>query len=213
MIYAQAFVGNTIRAFVAGSAEARAATERGVKTGSILLAKRLRDRFTGAKTGGGFWGPGSPAGAFLGVRTGQTRARLSPGGVTLRSGDTVTAAVGSPDPYVKAQEDGGTFTAGGFFRIPTAAAQTGAGADINAGRSVRGLPGYRLIRTSAGKLWIVRDAGGPKSGRVEFMYLLAKTIHLRGRHIFAETQAEMQPVIADLFNAEAGAVVSTVNRG
>lgn len=203
--------GNVVRSLTSAASTLNTEAERAMRTMSFMLSARLHDRFNGPKGASGFWGPTSPSGAFLGARSGQTRARLSPGGIVLRDGLRLTSAVGSPDPYVKLHEEGGTVTGNQFLRIPTANALTAGGVDKNAGRSVRGLPGYRVIRTSAGRLWIVRDAGGEKSGRIEFMYLLVRSITLRARHIFAETARELEPIFVQKFREAVGITVQRAN--
>lgn len=204
-------IGEVVSAMLLASDRTVTATSNAVRTASFMVSRRLKERLTGVKGSGGFWGPTSPAGAFLGARTGQTRARISPGGLVVRTGTEIMAAVGSPDAHMRLHDEGGTVTGRPFLRVPTANALTTAGADINAGHSVRGLPGYRVIRTSTGKLWIVRDAGGVRSGRIEFMYLLIRSATFRARGIFAATTAELQGIFARLFDQEIGLVLRRVS--
>lgn len=175
--------------------------------GSLLVRKLLGKRLTGRAPSDPFWGKGSPSGAFLGSRTGGTRGRLSPGGVAIKVAGRWQAAVGSPDAHMAMHETGGTIQGRQFLRIPTAAAQTAGGQDRNAGRSIRNVPGLFLFRSEAGKLWAaVREAD-----RLTLLYLLVRSVTLRGRGIFAATEREARPQIAALGNAEVRIVTARAN--
>ena len=189
------------------------ARDRGVRAASIRLHQELKAALSGTGGSGGFWGKTGAPGATLGVRSGHTRDRLSPGGRVLRVGDVAISAVGSPDKHVRFAEEGGTIAGHPYLRIPTGAAQTAGGTDINLGRSVRGLPGYRLIRTAAGKLWIVRDRGGSRSARIEFMYLLVRSTQQRGRRLFATVREKIEPIAAALVGRQVSLEVEKANRG
>jgi len=176
--------------------------------GSLLARKHLVAHLSGKGGRDPFWGKTSPSGAFLGGRTGQTRQRLSPGGLAVKHGARWQAAVGSPDAHVAFHEKGGTIQGRQFLRIPTAAAQTGGGQDRNAGRSIRDIPGSYLFRSKAGKLWAaVNDASGEQS----LLYLLVRSITYRGRGIFATVEREVQPLVRALGNAEVKIVTAAAN--
>lgn len=197
--------------------EAQTAIERVVVRASVQVRNRWVKRLSGPRGAGGFWGVGRVAGAALGARSGQTRARISPGGVLIRRGREVMAVVGSPDKHLLLHEEGGVVP--GWSRIPTANAQTAAGVDINAGRSVRGLPGYRLIRTGQGRLWIVRQSGfarvgqpqGGNAARIDFMYLLKRNVRHRARGIAKAVTAEMEPVMVQDARVSVAVVAGRAN--
>lgn len=177
--------------------------------GSILVRKHLVQHMTGKSTRDAFWGKRSPLGAYLGARTGQSRARISPGGKAFKQGGRWIASVGSPDAHVKMQDQGGTVHGRQYLRIPTAAAQTPGGQDRNAGRSLRDLPGLYLFRSHSGKLWAaVRPSG---DSQPILLYLLVRQVKLRARHFFAAVEHEVQPLIAALGNAEVATVVRAAN--
>ena len=189
---------------VAGSA-------RALQRAALIVQRFLRARVSAPGTPDGFWGRTSPAGAALAGRSGKTRQRITVGPLLKGLDGQQSVAVGSPDPHLKLHETGGIVTGNQFLRIPTARAQSASGVDINLGRSVRGLAGYHLIRTGAGRLWIVRDAGGPNSRRVDFMYLLVRSIRLRARKIFAISRMESEPIIARIFEGLKAEVVRAGN--
>jgi hypothetical protein len=178
------------------------ARDRGLAMGSLLVRRELAVEMTQPSRVDPFWGK---TGALSGLsrRSGGTVGRLSPGGVVTHLGDTAFAAVGSPDKYVKELEEGGTSSSGGYFRIPTAAAQTGAGVDRLLGRSFRDLPGGFLLRSKDGKLWGATRAGE----RLTFLYLFVKSITHSAHHVFGLTQARTQPEVAAILGAEVAVTV------
>lgn len=135
----------------------------------ILRQPQRRDPFWGAT------GTGSPFG--LGIRTGKTRQRITGGEQAYVAGDgTLYAFIASPDGYMKTLEEGGTVT--GHFAIPTAAAQTPAGADRWPGGGPPGSfvwPTPRMKNFAHGQpknRWLV--IAGPKSPK-------ARDLAQRGR--------------------------------
>lgn len=190
------------------SNELRGCQERAVAKGGMIVTRELKGLMSGKPTTSSFWGRGGAIGETLGTRTGATRNRIQ-GGQVMHSGSTVFTTVGSPDAYMKDHEDGKTLTTGRYFRIPTAAAMTGSGVDRLAGQSIKGQPGFRLIRTKTGKLWGVRE-NYTKRGlfrSVTFMYLFVKSITLKPRHVFAHAMANATPKVQALFGQEVSAVV------
>lgn len=185
--------------------------ERAVAKGGLLVTRQLKTLMSGPPTNDAFWGRGGASGQTLGARTGETRNRIQ-GGQVLRSGNTVFTTVGSPDAYMKHHEEGKKLTTAGYFRIPTAAAMTGSGVDRLAGASIKGQPGFRLIRTKAGKLWGVHENYTKRGSfrSVTFMYLFVKSITLKPRHIFAQTMKTVEPQLARLCGADVAAVVRMV---
>lgn len=184
-------------------AEAIEAERQMVVKGSILLRRALVARMSARAPVDSFWGKGSPSGDFIGARTGQTRARLSPGGLAIRTTSGWTAAVGSPDEHVRFMEKGGRIQGRQFLRIPTAAAQTAGGQDRNAGRSIRNIPGAFLLRSKAGRLWAATAEGG----KLTLLYLLVRSVNVRARNLFGATQKEIEPEIAALGHAEIRTIV------
>jgi len=211
------------------AAEATASTERSVRLASILARRKLVERMSvrGVPIDP-FWGKGSPAGAYLGARTGQTRARLSPGGVVLRLGNVFRAAVGSPDAHVKLHEEGGTARGSsprGFLRIPTAAAQSASGAEQQrfAGKSLRQVAGLFLVRTLGGRLWIAEQQGrrgvargssetqGRGRSRIVLLFMLKKTATHRPRGLFAAVRGEMERELVGLARLEVTGIAARAN--
>lgn len=186
-------------------------TSRSLQRSALLLQRMLRARVSAPAGRHPFWGKSSPFGAALGGRSGKTRQRISVGPLLkLPSflGSQMSVAVGSEDRHLAFHEKGGTITGSPYLRIPTAAAQTAAGVDINQGRSVRGVAGYRIIKSKAGNLWIVRELGGANTRRLEFMYLLKRSVRMRPRMIFAVSKMEVEP----LANRDANLTVGEVTR-
>ena len=159
-----------------------------------------------------FWGRTSPPGDVLGVRSGMTRRRLSPGGIVTKRGNQWTSFVGSPDEHVAFLEEGGTridTSPGGFLRIPTAAAQTAAGVDRFAGMSARNIPGSFILKSKAGNLWIALRAKG--KGKPELLYLLKHSVHQRGRHIFKNVADKINEGAAKVAGSQIAAFVARAN--
>lgn len=176
--------------------------------GSLLVRKHLVAHLSGKGGRDAFWGKTSPSGAFLGGRTGQTRQRLSPGGLAIKTAGRWSAAVGSPDAHVALHEKGGTIHGRQFLRIPTRNAQTAGGQDRNAGRSIRNLPNVFLFRSRAGKLWAAQSG---TSEKLSLLYLLVRSVTHRGRGIFAAVEREVQPLVRALGNAEVKVVTVQAN--
>lgn len=188
--------------------DGRSAMEKGLRAGSILLRRNIVNHLSSRMRGpSGFWGPGSVAGSFLGARTGQTRARISPGGIVFHRGNDMYTAVGSPDPHVLQHEEGGTVRGSQFLRVPTAAALTAGGVDRYTGMSVRGIPGLRVIRTGSGKLWIVRE----ENRKTTFLYLLVRSIRFRSRGMFKAAMAETAPDFIGGMQAQVSTMVRRAN--
>lgn len=204
-----------VRASLKGAAAGlRTSTYRAVARGTIMLGAELRKEMTGPKFNDPFWGVKSGSKTQLTVRSGITRSSLTPGARVYQRGGEVIGAVGSAQKHLLKHEDGGTFpgtSPKGYARIPTAAAQTKAGVDRWTGQSIRDIPGAFLIRASSGKLWAVRSAGGKRSARVEFLYLLVKSYRLLGRKIFGRTSRRMQPEITKLVGEYTAEVTRKAN--
>lgn len=179
---------------------------------TVEARNRVFRKLSGKTVDRGFWGRGSPDGGIVGVRSGTTRRSLPPG-LVYRAGPDVVGAVGSFSQHLLDMEEGGRKSAGGgYFRIPTMFAQTPAGVDRNAGRSMKGVPGTFIITSKTGKLWIVttpegvrgaKKAGGVpgttlgvakshKSGQLIFLYLLVKEVNVPRKAVFGTTYIEMQ---------------------
>lgn len=195
----------------AAETELRAAQDRGVALASAQVERALKTELTGAERRDVFWGRLGAAGNQLGVRSGHTRQSITGGGKVYRVGHLVTAAVGSAEKHLKLHEDGGTVkgtSPKGFARIPTAAAQTGAGVDRWLGTSIRNIPGAFLVRTMAGRLWAaMRNGKGP----VVLLYLLVRQTLHRPRKIFARTAEAQKPVVDKLIGAQIAVAVAKAN--
>ena len=214
-----------------------AAQERGVRKGVALVERALKLELSQKGEMDAFWGKQGSSGDGLAVRTGRTRAGIT--GATLRHGTEVVGVVGSKDKHLKDHEEGATIAGGspgGFHRIPTAAAKTAAGVDRNAGRSIRNIPGAFLFRSSAGSLWAaVRTFGsgatmvrgkerraafkesqaarvGASTGGLMLLYLLVRSVTLRGRNIFARVRREQQGPVVEAVGREVAVVVQRANQ-
>lgn len=202
--------GNLKRA----AAEAKAATEAAMKRATIIVGRNLREELTAPESRDAFWGKVGARGLGLSRRSGKTAASITAGTRVYRVGESVVGVVGSAERHLKLHEDGGTVSGSspkGYHRIPTAMAQTAAGVDRNAGRSIKGMPGVFLIRTSKGKLWAVRQAGGKRSSRMEFLYLFVKSVKYKARHIFARMATKSQPEVSRVTKDQVAAVVRKAN--
>lgn len=177
--------------------------------GGVQARRRLRDHVSNRTAGSDpFWGPKSPAaGPWMRSRSGQTRGRIVEGPV-LKTAKGYQVAVGSPDAHMALHEVGGAIAGRQFLRIPTSAALTAGGIDRFKGMSARDIPDSFLVRTKAGRLWVAREVGGKNSRRVEFLYLLKRSVTLRPRGIFAAVAKEM----SDWMSKEGRQLVTQVVR-
>lgn len=182
-----------------------------VRDASLLTHRRVVERMSDRGGSDPFLGRTGGVGNTLAVRSGQSRARITPGGRVLQAGDVAFAVVGSPDPHVAFLEEGGTIYGRQYLRIPLASAQTAQGVDRNAGRSLRDIPGLVFVRSHRGKLFAGIEKGGPRSRRFTFLYLLVPSVTLRGRHIFGDTQREVEPEIGRITEGRIRALVARAN--
>lgn len=189
------------------------AVERGMFKGWQAVRKSVREKMSLPGTRHPFWGRIGSAEGLM-VRTGKTRASITPAFRPLRIGNRVTAVVGSPDQHVLDLEEGGTVSAGaGWFRIPTRDAQTAAGVDRWAGMSIRNIPGAHLYRNPiTHKLWAYQaEPGALGTGRHRLLYLLTKTVTRKGRHIFARAAVDSQPDVVAAMGREITLAVQKAN--
>jgi len=192
--------------------EAGAANIRTLRGAATYVQRAIKLRMGKRGPSHPFWGRTSPGEGLLGQRTGKTSDRVTVG-MLVSSGNRAFIPVGSPDKYVKNAEEGGAFTTSGFFRIPTAAAQTPSGVDRLMGQSIKGRPGFRLIRTKAGKLWGIHEnyTKGGFFKSMTLMYLFVKRITLKGHHVFLGAKKDAEPKIAGKFVLEVQSVVRVGN--
>ena len=189
----------------------RAALKSGLRKASFIIRESLREKMSEPGGRDSFWGRTTTTKGLL-VRTGGTRARLSPGGRVYESGTTMHTAVGSPDEHVRQIEAGGEVFPGPgykYLRIPTGAAQTRAGVDRWAGRSIRDIPGSFLFTSKAGELWAAHRKG--KREKLERLYLLRKSITTRARHMFARTTRETEPKVVKAIGFDVSVAVARAN--
>jgi hypothetical protein len=195
------------------AAELPTLAERVIRNLSFLMSKKLKERVASREGGSDpFWGKLSPqVGALLRGRSGGTALRITPGGIVLKRGRDVSAAVGSPDRHVAFLEHGGTrrgTSPKGFLRIPTRHMQTLGGSDRLAGASARTLTGTFFLRSKAGNLWIAtRDRGN----RLTLLYLLKKSVFQRGRGIFATVAREVNGVAGGVAQVEVSGFIRRAN--
>lgn len=186
------------------------AQERGVRRATVLVERALKLELSHKGEVDAFWGKRGAPGDGLAVRSGRTRASITGGGTSYRVGDRVVGAVGSRDRHLVDHEGGATVrgtSPKGFARIPTAAAQTGAGVDRNAGRSILAIPGAFLFTSKTGRLW----AAVSQNKRLVLLYLLVKSFTLRPRRIFARVRREQEPHATEAMRAEVSLVVQKAN--
>lgn len=183
------------------------ALEAAVAKASIELHGELKSQLSSAGSSDPFLGRRGADPPRLGVRTGATRRRLSPGGRVYKIGNRYESAVGSPDPYMKTHESGGTIHGDPYLRIPLAAAQTPAGQDRNVGRSVRGDTDLFLLKARSGNLFLAK-----RSGRaLELWYLLKRSVTMPARKMFATVTARMAPRVSKITNGVVEVVVKRAN--
>ena len=178
------------------------AQERAVREGSLLANRRLKERMSDPGGSHPFFGRTGGAGDTLAARSGQSRARITPGGEVVRVGERVTASVGSPDKHVAFLEEGGTISGSPYLSLPLASSQTAQGVDQLRGRSLRDVPGVFFVRTMRGKLLAAVKSGGPRSESITFLRLLVRQVSIRGRHLFLRTREEIEPQVAAIAERE-----------
>jgi len=193
------------------SIDLRKAQDKGVMLASLSVERALKLEMTGAERRDPFWGRLGAPGDKLGRRSGRTVQSVTGGGRAYRVGPLVTAAVGSAEKHLKLHEDGATVrgtSPKGYNRIPTAAAQTGAGVDRWLGTSIRTIPGAFLFRSKAGKLWAaMRNGRGP----LVLLYLLVREVVLRPRRIFSRVAVAQKPLVDRIIGAEISVAIAKAN--
>lgn len=175
---------------------------------SIEARRQLAVQMTGRAGRDPFWGKRSPAGPFLGGRSGQSVNRLSRGGVVFkRPGGGYFAEVGSPDKHVKLHDQGGTIVATGTqMRAPLAIMQKASGEDRNIGRSLRGdkrfrwRPGrkYQWLDVRQGSKWVPA-------------YILLKRVVHRARRFFGFVTKRIDALAPRLMGSEVRKLVKAAN--
>lgn len=193
--------------------DVRKAQDQGIRLASIKVERDLKLEVSAQGGRDAFWGKTGASGNQLAVRSGRTRQSIVGGGRVYRVGNSVSAAVGTAEQHMKRHEDGGTFqgtSPKGYSRIPTGAAQTGAGVDRWIGKSIRDIPGASLFTSKAGKLWAATRAAGAR-GKLVLLYLLVKQITLRPRKIFARVRDREQGAVAKIVGAEISVACGKAN--
>jgi hypothetical protein len=196
--------GDVVIAKLTSTAASLAAASKLVAVrGSLYVRKKLIEHLTGKKGWDNFWGATSPAGPFLGVRTGKTRQRISPGGLqaTVQRGNHYSAAVGSPDQHMILHEYGG-ITSQNW--IPTAAAMRGgSGTPIYPDVHPGDIPGSFIwpnARQRAGgkmktkNVWIALA----ENGKLRLLFMYKQSVTHRPRGIFSTVAKETAPDILKL---------------
>jgi len=189
----------------------RLESERSMARSVVLVRRMLAAEMTAPENRDAFWGKKGASGNGLSVRSGKTRASLTPGTRIYRNGATLIGVVGSAEKHLKLHEDGGVIrgtSPKGYLRIPTRAAQTAAGVDRYAGRSIRDIPGSFLFKSRAGNLWAAIRRG---SGPLELLYLLKKSARMRPRRIFARTRDNSRPKVVEITRGAIRTVVQKAN--
>jgi len=189
------------------AADVRVNGERDMRASTLLIRTMLSAEMTAPEQRDAFWGKkgGTPG---ISVRSGKTRASLTPGTLVYRTGTTVVGVVGSGEKHLALLETGGTISSGRYLRVPTALAQTPAGVDRYAGQSIRDIPGAFLLRTKTGRLWAARRRRG---GAVELLYLLVRSVKIRGRGIFGRVATLASPEVKAITGRSLEAVVRKAN--
>jgi len=198
---------------MAGAVKNVSVESRRAMVQSVALVRRMLTlELTAPENRDAFWGRVGAKGNGLSVRSGKTRASLTAGTRIYQSGTTLIGVVGSAEKHLRLHEDGGTISGTsnkGYLRIPTAAAQTGAGVDRYAGRSIKDIPGAFLFKSKRGNLWAAIRKG--KRGVLTLLYLLKKTAHLKPRRIFARTRDSSRPQVLELTRGAIRTVVQKAN--
>jgi hypothetical protein len=196
---------------MAGAAKNVAVESRRAMVKSVALVRRLlTTELTAPESRDAFWGKVGAKGSGLSVRSGKTRASLSAGTRIYQNGATLIGVVGSAEKHLRLHEDGGTISGTspkGYLRIPTAAAQTGAGVDRYAGRSIKDIAGAFLFKSKRGNLWAAIRRG--KS--LTLLYLLKKSAYMKPRRIFARTRDSSRPQVLELTRGAIRTVVQKAN--
>lgn len=171
----------------------------------------------GEKGSDPFWGVTGASGNSLGVRSGSLirsiRARV------FSTMNALVGTVGSPLPYAKLHEEGGTVQGKPWLLIPTALLQrAGSGTSILAGRSARTLPNTTVIPGKSGNLWII-ETGTPRAraareilGQPLRLAMLVHSVRQRARRPFWATLQRTLPRVRDLFGGVASASVRSAFR-
>lgn len=192
------------------SDDVRRGAESSMRQATLIVRRRLTLELTGPETRHAFWGKVGSRGNKLSVRSGKTRASLTPGTRVFRSGTTLVGVVGSAEKHLRLHEDGATISGSspkGYLRIPTGAAQTAAGVDRWAGRSIRDIPGAFLFKSKRGNLW----AAVRRGGSLVLLYLLKKIARMRARKIFARTRDASREDVKRVTNDTVSATVRKAN--
>jgi len=202
----------TLRNLAGAAKNVRLESERAMARSVVLVRRMLTLEMTAPENRDAFWGKKGASGNGLSVRSGKTRASLTPGTRIYRNGAALIGVVGSAEKHLKLHEDGGVLrgtSPKGYLRIPTAAAQTAAGVDRWAGRSIRDIPGAFLFKSQAGNLWAALHRG--KGSPLELLYLLKKSARMRPRRIFARTRDASRPQVIELTRGAIRTVVQKAN--
>lgn len=177
-----------------------------MRKATVLMERELKTALTGTKRRDPFLGTIGPKPPLLGTRTGHTRRSVTSEVVKLFN--QIVGVVGSPVKTLLAHEEGAYMRGNQYLRIPLAKAQTAAGVDRNAGRSIRGLPGTFILRSKAGNLFVVRRRG---RFDLEFLYLLKHSVRLPARHTFRHVAHKVQPRVEALFDADMALLIRKAN--
>ena len=196
---------------------AAAGIETGNQVKRLMNMPQRRDPFWGAM------GTDAPFG--LGKRTGLTADAVIATGRVYVYGSTMYTSVAHAAPHVAQLEDGGTVS--GKFWIPTAAAQTPAGADRWPGGGPAGSfvwPTKKMVNFAHGRpknIWLViaspktararatAQRGGrgkgkaqgpmaPTPGGLTFLKLFKTSVTYRPHRTFATARALMAPRFAEM---------------
>lgn len=208
----------TAQHLVRAAQEASRGIERELNAAAALLQRRIRERMSDGGGSSPFFGRTGGRGDTLATRSGGSRRRI----MIARArpiGGVMIAAVGSPDRHMRFLEQGGAVIGKPYLRIPLASAQTPQGVDRWKNTSIRDIPGAFLLRTLGGKLFAVRqnssrDASGAVKGRnrgLEFLYLLVRNVHIRGRHVFEASRRDVEPQVSALYRNLATRIVGVGN--
>lgn len=190
--------------------DGRRESEVAMRKATLVVQRALALEMTAPEARDSFWGKVGAKGLGLSVRSGKTRASLTPGTRVFRTGTLLTGVVGSSEKHLRLHEDGGIISGTspkGYLRIPTAAAQTSAGVDRYAGRSIRDIPGAFLMKAKSGNLWAALRRGK----EVVLLYLLKKQVRMKPRRIFARTAQGTKLAVLELTHNSVSAVVRKAN--
>jgi phage gpG-like protein len=156
----------------------------GVRKATLIMERAVKRELTGGA---------------LNVGRGMLRRSFTSG--TFAVGDDVQGVVGSPARYAAIHETGGEIRPKGrALAIPLHPSAKYA--------KPRDFSDLFIVKT-AGKIFLARNAGGKRSSRVDFMYLLVPRVRMPARRYLTKAQESSQ---SEVVAAVGGQIASAIAR-